>query len=275
MRTNVTNKVRKFYEELPFNYRSSLKNHIEKIKQNNPIEIYPCLKGLLNKQITHIDIGCGAGWFVNSLNYNYDVKSTGIDFSKKSISRAIQISKKMKLDTKFINKDFLTYDNKKKFYFVSSIGVLHHTKDCLHSIKIITKKYLKKNGYFFLGLYHKFSRKPFLDHFQKLRDKKVKNKILFKKFKNLRSGSDKVNDLSWFRDQVLHPHETQHSFEEIYQCLKKNNLKVISTSINKFKKISSIRKIFTIEKRFEKIATEKIKNGIYFPGFFVVLSKKK
>ena len=70
----------------------------------------------------------------------------------------------MNLNTKFINNDFLKYNNKKKFDLVSSIGVLHHTHDCLKSLKIVIKKYLKKDGYLFLGLYHKYGRKPFLDY---------------------------------------------------------------------------------------------------------------
>ena len=140
MKKNIGYKVKNFYEQLPFNYRSSLSNHIKKIKSNKPLVQYPCLNGILNKKISHIDIGCGVGWFVNSLNYNYGVKSTGIDFSKEAILRANELQNKMNLNTKFINSDFLKYNNKKKFDLVSSIGVLHHTHECLKSLKVVIKK---------------------------------------------------------------------------------------------------------------------------------------
>lgn len=274
MKKNIGYKVKNFYEQLPFNYRSSLSNHIKKIKSNKPLVQYPCLNGILNKKISHIDIGCGVGWFVNSLNYNYGVKSTGIDFSKEAILRANELQNKMNLNTKFINSDFLKYNNKKKFDLVSSIGVLHHTHECLKSLKVVIKKYLKQDGYLFLGLYHKYGRKPFLDYFNELKKNKVKEETIFEKFKNLRPGNDKINDKSWFRDQVLHPYETQHSFEELNIFLKKNNLEIKSTSINNFKKIDSIQKIIKMEKKFEKISKNKIKKKIYFPGFFIILAKK-
>ena len=41
---------------------------------------------------------------------------------------------------------------------------------------------------------------------------------------------------SWFRDQVLHPHETQHTLEELTDVFKSCNYKIVSTSINKFEK---------------------------------------
>ena len=123
-------------------------------------------------------------------------------------------------------------------------------------------------------MYHKYGRKPFLDYFKKLKKNKVKEEIIFEKFKNLRPGSDEINDKSWFRDQVLHPYETQHSFEELNIFFKKNNLEIKSTSINKFRKIDSIQKIIKMEKKFEKISKNKIKKKIYFPGFFFILVKK-
>ena len=56
---------------------------------------------------------------------------------------------------------------------------------------------------------------------------------------------------SWFRDQVLHPYETQHSFEEILKIFKMINYNIISTSINRFNKIKNFRDIIDEEKKLE------------------------
>ena len=42
----------------------------------------------------------------------------------------------------------------------------------------------------------------------------------FEKYKKLHKNiKDDKKIYSWFRDQVLHPHETQHTFEEISKVL--------------------------------------------------------
>ena len=79
---------------------------------------------------------------------------------------------------------------------------------------------------------------------------------------------------SWFRDQVLHPHETQHSFEEITKIFDEINYKIVSTSINRFDKISKLQDIFEEEKKLEKYSIQKIKNKEYYPGFFITIGKK-
>ena len=70
-----------------------------------------------------------------------------------------------------------------------------------------------KNSTLFIGLYHKYSREPFLNHFKKIEHLSEKEK--FDEYKKLHKIKDEKKLYSWFRDQVLHPHETQHTFEEM------------------------------------------------------------
>ena len=67
----------------------------------------------------------------------------------------------------------------------------------------------------------------------------------FEKYKKLHKNiKDEKKLYSWFRDQVLHPHETQHTFEEISQVLIEEKYNIQSCSLNKFKKIENLEEIF-------------------------------
>ena len=132
-----------------------------------------------------------------------------------------------------------------------------------------------------LGLYHKYGRKPFLSFFETLKKKYHKlskedlEKKLFNYYQELDNREvDEVHKLSWFRDQVLHPHETHHTFEEINEILKKD-FDIVFTSINRFKKIKNTSEIIKEERKLIDIGNERLKEKKYYPGFFICIFKKK
>ena len=133
-------------------------------------------------------------------------------------------------------------------------------------------KFGKSNSYIFLGLYHKYGRKPFLDHFEKIKNES--NKFKFNVYKRLHNIDDEKQLYSWFRDQVLHPHETHHTFEELINIFQIAKYKILSTSINKFKDIKSFEEVISDEKKLTYYAENKIKNNEYYPGFFITVGKK-
>ena len=97
----------------------------------------------------------------------------------------------------------------------------------------------------------------------------------FTQYKKLHKNiSDDKKLYSWFRDQVLHPHETQHTFKEISDLLINLGYSIFSTSINKFEEIKSLKNIFDLEKKLYDVSIKKIKENKYFPGFFITCGKK-
>lgn len=269
--------VLNFYKDLPFNIYGNLDESVKKIKEINPLNDYLELKRIIEKfdKLDLIDFGCGGGWLVNSLAYHLEKKidASGVDFNPKVIEYANKMKEKLNLNSKFYTSDLFTFNEKKKFDLIISLGVLHHTNNCHEAIKNLFR-FSRKGSYIFLGLYHKYGREPFLEYFKNLKDQSEESK--FEAYKELHSNiSDEKKLLSWFRDQVLHPHETQHTFKEISQIFLENNFEIISTSINKFKIINNLEDLFELEKTYKAISYEKLKVKEYFPGFFVVVAKNK
>ena len=97
-------------------------------------------------------------------------------------------------------------------------------------------------------------------------------------FKRMNRNMDNENhSYSWFRDQVLHPNETQHTYEELLEWIKEINFEVVSTSINNYKNIKkySNADLFKIEKSLENYSYEKNITKLEFsPGYFTVCAKK-
>ena len=185
---------------------------------------------------------------------------------------------KLNLKTKFIVDDLFKINFDEKFDLITSLGVLHHTNNCLKGIEKIIQL---SPRYFLIGLYHKYGRKPFLDHFQSLKFKyKNLEKIdlentLFEEYKKIdkRADQDETHKKSWFKDQVLHPHETQHTLSEILPIIK-TKYKVISTSLNKFRKIKNLDEILNEEEKWYDFGLNKLRNNVYFPGFFIVCCER-
>ena len=158
---------------------------------------------------------------------------------------------------------------------IISLGVLHHTDNCIGAIKAICKNLLSEKGYFFVGLYHKYGRKPFLKYFEDLKQLNISEEELLLKYRELHGLRDETHLQSWFLDQVLHPHETLHTIEEIIQLLPDLDCRLVSTSINRFKSIEDQQKLIEEEKAMHKISEQRLYEKKYFPGFFVFLLQKE
>ena len=274
-RQNIAAEVLDFYESLPFNMRDSVAEAVTRLKNHDPVDSYPPLKGILRKKSV-LEVGCGVGWFSNGLAYHHKTQVRGIDFNPVAVTRSSEVAKAVGLSSQFEVADIFEFLPSERVDVVVSLGVLHHTGDCHGAIRRICQNFLKPDGYFLLGLYHTYGRHPFLAHFDSMKNSGASEDDLYEEFKRIRGGnSDETHLRSWFRDQVIHPHETQHSFEEIATLLEECEMKIISTSINKYEKIQSVSAIVAEEKKYREISIEQLKRGVYFPGFFTVMARHK
>jgi len=168
MEPTISSKVLDFYKVLPFNSFGSIDEQAKSVSQSNSIEkIYPPLKGLVTPSKNIVEIGCGLGWASNSIAKNYKKKVLGLDFNPEAIEVAQSVAKKLQLQSEFLCEDLFSFSKEKggskNFYdLIISLGVLHHTDDCIGAIKSICKNLLEEKGYIFIGLYHKYGREPFL-----------------------------------------------------------------------------------------------------------------
>jgi 2-polyprenyl-3-methyl-5-hydroxy-6-metoxy-1,4-benzoquinol methylase len=272
---NVSVDVLEFYRALPFNYREGPRDHAETIRANDQLQSYPPLRVLLKKGTTLLDVGCGAGWLGLSAAYHYRCKVTGIDFNPTAIDRARAVAEALRLSVELHTADLFSFEAGAKFDVVASLGVLHHTHDCPGALAHICAKYVRPGGHAFIGLYHRYGRRPFLEHFRRMRAEGASEEAMLARYRRLHASlSDETQLRSWFRDQVLHPHETQHTLGEMLPVLEAADMRLISTSINGFQPISDIADVLWAEPALEQVAKERLEQNRYFPGFFVFLARK-
>ena len=155
-----------------------------------------------------------------------------------------------------------------------SLGVLHHTDNCAEAIRRCLTHFTAPGGHFLVGLYHKFGRRPFLDHFAKLKARGAGEGELLAEYRRLHPLEDETHLRSWFRDQVLHPHETQHTLREVVEIAGECGAELVATSINRFAPVDDLDAVLALEPEYEALGAKRLKAGQYFPGFFVALLRR-
>ena len=277
--------VIEFYKNIPFNYSEDINFYTDNIKQYNQVFEYQDLHNLCiarenifgkSKINDVLEFGCGTGWLTNTLSYIYKKNITSIDFTAKAIETAKLVSESLNVQPRYIQSDIFDYRDSKKYDLVISMGVLHHTIDCKKAFEKISK-FVKPGGYIYVGLYHLYGRRPMLNFLQGFaRWHGVDSAYnLFKHMSKDMNNPD--HSFSWFRDQVLHPHETQHTFIELKKWVNNIGFKLKSTSINDYKSLNnySDKSLSEIEKNFENISYKRNVVQLQFsPGYFTICAQK-
>ncbi|MHC1699516.1 MAG: class I SAM-dependent methyltransferase [Humidesulfovibrio sp.] len=273
--SDIGRMVLNFYRDLPFNC-GDVDDAVRIVTQSDPLRDYTPLTVLLDSSTSVLEVGCGGGWLSNAIAYQYKSNVTAIDFNPVAIKHGQQVAERLRLDTRYEVRDLFQYIPSQPFDIVVSLGVLHHTHDCHEAFRHICRNMVRPGGHVFIGLYHKQGRKPFLDYFKELKRRGADEVSLFNEYKRLHKNiKDEVRLRSWLRDQVLHPHETQHTQREFAEIIAEESMTLVSSSINGFQPFASLEDIFSLENGYEERATQYLKQGIYFPGFFVFLAQRK
>jgi 2-polyprenyl-3-methyl-5-hydroxy-6-metoxy-1,4-benzoquinol methylase len=274
--TSANAEVLEFYKTLPFNIRESVAASAEAVRTTDHATAYPVLAPLLRPGLRVLDVGCGTGWMANSLAWHHRVDATGIDFNPVAVERARAVAAALQLAAQFTVADLFTYEPETPFDLVISLGVLHHTNDCHAAVRRTCTHFVRPGGHVLIGLYHGPGRRPLLDHFAAMRERGASEQQLFDRYRQLHSQiTDETLLRSWFRDQVLHPHETQHTLEEMMPILDAAGMELIATSINRFEPIRSRSTLFAEEQRYRAVAEERLRANQYFTGFFVFVARRR
>lgn len=276
LQQSIGDSVLAFYKELPFNYRQSVADHAREIKGRNAVQSYPVLPPLLEPPDKRVlEIGCGPGWLSNGIAYHYGSKVLGLDFNPVAVERAEAVAKELGVDSTFQVGDLFQWIPDAPYPLVISIGVLHHTNDCIGAVQRLCNDFTEDGGHVLIGLYHEPGRGPFLDHFAEMKAQGKSDDEMLERFRALGSNlTDETHLMSWFRDQVLHPHETQHTLTEMVPVIEDCGMTLVSTSINRFQPFDDVAVLYAEEENYTAIAAERLANGQYFPGFFVFLAQK-
>lgn len=268
--------VRDFYEEIPFNLRESVEKQASgNVQSHDLLALFPFLKdgNFAGKRI--LDVGCGAGWAANYMAHHFHCEVVGLDFTAAAIARARDVAAHLGNGAMFEHSDIFTFVPDRRFDVVISNGVLHHTKDFAGALERCCTHFLAEDGIIGVGLYHKYGRAPFLDHFAGLKQRGMSEDALFAEYARLHSTMrDKTQLRSWFRDQVLHPHETQHTLEEVVDIYSRHGISLTATSINRFKPFSTLTELYEAEPGWADVGKSWLREGRYFPGFFTAIGTR-
>ena len=226
----TTLKVKEFYEEFPFpNYKiNDDKKSI--LEEGNKNTFLKKLKEFIGFNKLLIEVGSGTCQLSNYLAIGTNNQICAFDTSLKSLTLGKEFANKNDIkNIQFIRGDvFDEIFEKESFDFVLSNGVLHHTKNPAKAFSNIAS-YLKKDGYILVGLYNKIGRARTIlrKYLFKIFGKNLLLKLdpVLRKFKN--TSEDKIQ--AWIRDQYLHPLESTHTFDEVLEWFKLNNIEFINS----------------------------------------------
>lgn len=262
--------VLEFYRTLPFNTRQSPRDAAALIAASNQVAAsLPTLQAALAAGGSVLDVGCGCGWLANTVARHSKCRVSGLDYNETAVQFARQVAQALGVQVEYTVGDLFRQAGPRHDVVVSN-GVLHHTNDCLGAIRHLARTLLRPGGDLVLGLYHALGRKPFLEHFAAMKAAGRSEEQMHAEFRRLRPDADDTHSLSWFKDQVLHPHETQHTLAEIAPLLEEEGLRLVAASVNGFKPWKDVRELCALELGLEARGREALAQGKFYPGFFVL-----
>lgn len=283
-RHEITERVRDFYRELPFNFHGTEESAIDAIRAPTIETTYPDLHQRLVAETQAggdaprvLEVGCGAGWLTHSLALHYGVEVDALDITRPALERAHAIGERLGTAERvsFRHQDVFEWAPTESYDLAVSMGVLHHTRDPRGGLARMVRA-LRPHGHVYVGLYHAPARRVFLEEMWRIA-REQGEEAAFRRYRELDAvhADDETLARSWFRDQVLHPHETQHTIGEVQEWFDELGVELVSTSINRFKPITSRLRLMWNERRYRAMSKRALfQENRYFPGFFTALGRR-
>jgi SAM-dependent methyltransferase len=223
---DVTERVKEFYEEVPFpNYDDldSPRALIEKARAG-------LFARLLNEQIPYdarvVEIGCGTGQLTNFLSIAHRTV-LGVDACLNSLRLAQKFKIEHGLERAAFAQMNLFHPGLRDDFFdlVISNGVLHHTGDCRAAFRRIARL-ARPGGHVVVGLYSAFSRK--IHDARRLLYRWTGLTPAWLDPHLARVTADGKRE-AWLSDQYRHPHETCHHLGEVLGWLDEAGLEFVNS----------------------------------------------
>ena len=257
----VTNKVRRQYEENPYPVWTKMQLHSKKLD----------VKSYLNNQLSWFDnnigeikkpkiliAGCGTGRHaIQTANIVKESSVKAIDISSTSLAYAKIMTEKFGIQNiKFKNQSILELKNK-SYDIIESHGVIHHMEDSEKALEVLANN-LKKGGLLSLAIYNKMGRKEinFIRDFVKKNEIEPSDKNIVWIREHIKNSTpDKIRkrlilskdfySVSGCRDLFFNVQETQFNIKQIKELIEKNDLRFMGFTglseihITNFKKVYS------------------------------------
>ena len=273
--SEITNKQNNFYNDIKFPNYNDIEDFgslIDKARNSIFVEM---LDSEIPMSSTVLEAGCGTGQLSIALSrFNRDIHS--IDISKGSLIEAKKFISKnsIKNITLYRMNLFNLFFAENTFDVIISNGVLHHTQNAKLAFNNLCK-ILKVNGIIVVGLYNKFGR--IFHNFRKLLINNFSRRFDFLD-KRLNEPLSVKKKLAWYMDQYQNPFETTHTFKEVIEWFKMNNIEYLSSipfDFNQEEKLFSKKKLKNSFYYFlyEFLLTINSRQ-IYEGGFFIMIGKK-
>jgi len=237
-KSNTLQEVNKVYKiQNPSQYFTDYKEIKEFCNNRKNFLLKLKLPHKIFKDSSLIDFGSGSGQ--NTILYDsLGSNCTLIEYDKQSCKNSAELFKKFaKNKYKIINEDIFKFNkSKKKYDFVVSNGVAHHTKDPKKNIKICCDA-LKKGGFFILGIgethggFQRQVQRLILYKICKNNDEIIKySKILFKNHlaRSVQFSGRTMEQIIY--DTYINPKIETLSAEEVINEFNINNLILYSSS---------------------------------------------
>jgi SAM-dependent methyltransferase len=274
---SVTEKQKSFYEDVKFPNYDDIDNFSSLIDKSEKSILPKLLDDQLPYNSKILEVGCGTGQLTNFLK-RYGRTLVGTDISIESLKLAEKFREENEIDNvRFIRMNlFKPCFKEESFDVIISNGCLHHTHSTEEAFKSISKL-LKKDGLIIVGLYHKYGR--MLTNVRQYLIGLFGDSLKFLDKRNIDTSISKGKRYAWFNDQYKNPKEHSHTFFEVLNWFKNENIEFLSSipftnfeseiSLFNSSKINSKFEI-RIKEFFMQFSPSQIREG----GFFIMIGKK-